>query len=196
MASLLKTRISNPPNLGVRFHCKLSSPSGCARLTFVTISGEAYSRRHHQKFTVMKNHSISLTHYWNRCRKGLPVSFSGRPGRGLILRLESAAVVKNAASLVYARLDEPTGRLLLHFVRTAQLIEHASFKNDVLQVPVNSVISPSVARLLRLPGDRYHLRPGNYPLLTDEQFSTASVRLIRMQRAEVSAPAHRQQLPG
>jgi len=109
--------------------------------------------------------------YLTECRNGLPVRFRSR-GTGLELVTPARDYPDTRVPMIYARLDRPTGRLLLHFLQSG-----ANGRREYFTVPAECLISPTVARLLELGRGRHALRPGKYLLLTDDFFATASVGL-------------------
>lgn len=115
--------------------------------------------------------------FWKRCQQGLPVQFRNSPATnypGLHLGLPPGQ--SEERELVYARIDRPTARLLLHFLRTPA---SDKLNRSTLTIGPNCRLSPTVARLLRLGSQRVIIRPGNYPVLIDDRFLTVSVALIR-----------------
>jgi hypothetical protein len=144
----------------------------------------------------MKNPTISLLRYWSRCQQGLPVYFAANAGGGHSLSLGPTAKASATGPRVYARLDRPTERLLLHFVRTGAPSNCVLLRGDVLHLPEGSTISSQLARQLFLPADHYHLRPGKYPLLSDQRFLTASVEIIERQLPDTLFPSHQHPLAG
>ena len=129
----------------------------------------------------MKNPPINLLRYWSRCQKGLPVYFAQTPAGRLSLRLGCSLKASDAPPLLYARLNKPTGRLLLHFIRTQSLEGLSLLQGGMLRIPAGCVLNAGLAELLSLPPEDHQLRAGTYPLLSDKRFLTASIQLLRSQ---------------
>lgn len=129
--------------------------------------------------SIMKKPSINLLRYWSRCQKGAPVSFDSASYGKLSLRLGCSSEASDTGPMLYARINIPTGRLLVHFLWTDALKDLALLQNGMLRIPDGSTLGPRLAHLLSLPEERHQLRPGEYPLLTDERFLTASIELVR-----------------
>ncbi|MEM6769869.1 MAG: hypothetical protein AAF597_04705 [Bacteroidota bacterium] len=148
----------------------------------------------------MKNNTTNLALYWSRCQTGVPVRIEVVPGAGLRLGAGNAPN-STTAPLAYARVNSPTGRLLLHFVRTEALYHQPYLQRDTLLISAQSYLRPTLARLLGLPNTHFQLRPGNYPLLTDQHFTTAAIAIIprRLPSAEPVTNAYTEEyrvLPG
>ena len=144
----------------------------------------------------MKNPPITLVRYWSRCQQGLPVYFATNAGGGHSLSPGSTAKASATRPRVYARLDRPTGRLLLHFVRTGAQGNCVLLRGDVLDLSEGSTINSQLAHQLFLPADHCNLRPGKYPLLSDQRFLTASVEILGRQLPDTLLPSHQHHLAG
>lgn len=88
----------------------------------------------------------------------------------------------------FARIDRPTGRLLLHIVSDtiAEAARQLHFPSAVFQVRDAFRLPGWVTEGLRLPPGDYRIACGRYPNLDDGTFTTLSFRLV--QSATVSEP--------
>lgn len=125
----------------------------------------------------MTNRTSHLAHFRSRCQAGLPVWFDHRPD-GTTLRQGTSTNPLPAVPLLYARLDRPTGRLLLHYVISPGRVKSVMLENETLTVPRRCTISNSVSRLLHISPEKRLLRKGRHPLLNDGHFLTASVGVV------------------
>jgi hypothetical protein len=142
---------------------------------------------------IMYTTSSTYPLFLANCQRGVPVEvYFGQRGQHqqIDLRLynESRKDIITASVLAYARIDRPTGRLLVHFLRQSlpaqQLV--SAFSRNQLSISSEGTIAPAAARLLGLPEGHYTLPTGQYPVLTDDHFATVSLRLQSMQLQAVS----------
>ena len=91
----------------------------------------------------------------------------------------------------FARIDRPTGRLLLHIVTDtiAEAVRQLHFPTTGFRVRDDYQLPNWVTEALRLPPGDYRIACGRYPSLDDGTFTTLSFRLA--QSATVSTPVLR-----
>lgn len=141
--------------------------------------------------------------YWRNCQAGIPAEVVlGSPKtpncerlgicRMNLERNSSRLTCKNSL-LAYLRIDIPTGRLLIHFVAESISPSCAEyfFKNGVFMLPDDFQLPAGVVTALNLDlqAADYRLQKGKYLVLNDDYFSTISLRLTSVARAEVMALA-------
>ncbi|MEL7161795.1 MAG: hypothetical protein AAFN92_13625 [Bacteroidota bacterium] len=130
----------------------------------------------------MSLYAPAYTDFLLQCQHGVPLVFTEAHPRthrpSVHLEHEHHAP---APLLAYARLDAPTGRLLVHFLRhSIRTDRHQGlFFGGYCQLSRLRYLSPAVVRALGLSPGILRLRPGNYPLLIDEHFYTVSLPLLR-----------------
>lgn len=129
----------------------------------------------------------SYQQFLRSCRSGLPVKIV-LSLKGLLptiypihLKGEYAQAGHSSTVLAHLQFDQPTGRLLIHFLRPSIVSarQESYFKNDVFRASGDHFFSPGVTKSLGWETGKYHLLKGLYPILEDQDFYTVSVRVGR-----------------
>lgn len=136
--------------------------------------------------------SISIyQQFWRNCQAGTPAEvILGSPktphckNLGICqIRLEQTTPQLNCENraIAYLRIDRPTGRLLIHFLKKSMSkgcinyffgAGHFKMKDDFL-LPEGV----SSALILKKKGMTYRVEKGDYLILSDDHFLTVSLRL-------------------
>lgn len=108
--------------------------------------------------------SPQLRKFWEACRSGIPMELSVPPDGP-----------DRAGSIpCFVRLDEPTGRLLVHFARRAPGVRDLTFPEGHFAVNTKYSLPKEVG--FRSGGTCW-VEPGRYPVLSCDNFLTVSLRL-------------------
>lgn len=140
----------------------------------------------------MHQHTSSTQHFWRNCQAGTPAEvILGSPktphckNLGICrIQLEHTLAFPSCRNKIaaYLRVDEPTGRLLIHFLKSSVSAECADyfFSGGVFRVEDDYVLSAEVASALLVgePIGDCRLLKGIYPVLSDDHFLTISVKLF------------------
>ncbi len=88
----------------------------------------------------------------------------------------------------YCRLDEPTGRLLLHIDSDTLTpkMQSRHFRGGYLRIPLPFVVPAWVQEWLEVGNTRPRIPAGNYPVLDDGTFLTVSLPLRERNHSVIS----------
>lgn len=100
---------------------------------------------------------------------------------------EKPPEVSTPTVVAYLRIDKPTGRALVHFVRNSipEVSWRLCFAKGLFSVSDDYSLSTGVIEALGWKGNKYEVTKGFYPLLEDAEFITASLRIKKY----VSSPS-------
>jgi len=142
--------------------------------------------------------------FWRNCQSGIPAEVilgspktAGCKNLGICqIKLEQTRPQANCdnRTVAYLRIDQPTGRLLIHFLHQSMSegCLNYFFGKGLFRMKDGFVLPTSVSSALMLTSERGACRveKGDYLILNDDHFLTVSLRLsVGVERQHVSLAA-------
>lgn len=145
--------------------------------------------------------SISLfQQFWRECQSGTPAEvILGSPKmkdcknfgicRVSLEKSQSSRFCDNK-TVAYLRLDQLTGRLLIHFLSCSFNSDCADrfFQTGNFRMDDHYFLSKEITAALSLDQAQssFYIEKGNYPILADDHFHTVSLRLSHTELSSIS----------